>query len=124
MKLHFSILQLLMDSISALKIITQTVAKPKTNPQGAEGNSVEPGATCSANPREKFHTGSPSRSKAGDNNNGEEREIHPQTEAVIYDDEESQEKILALLKVFEKKLQNSLMSLIKLYAQSKCSKKR
>nr|XP_027218733.1 erythroid differentiation-related factor 1-like isoform X4 [Penaeus vannamei] len=123
MKLHFSILQLLMESISALKIITQTVAKPKTNLLGAEGNSGEPAASCSANPREKFHTGSPSRNKAGDNNNGEEKEIQPQTEAVIYDDEESQEKILALLKVFEKKLQNSLMSLIKLYAQSKGSKK-
>lgn len=114
-----------MDSVPALKIIMQTVAKFKRNPHGAEGDLGEPGMGSNASQGGKVHAGSPSRCKASDNNNGEEKEAQPpQAEAAMYDDDESQEKIMALLKVFEKKLQNSLMSLIKLYAQSKGSKKR
>lgn len=110
MKLHLSIIQLLVDCIPALKT-SQSLVQVKTNP----------GVPTPQNPTDNTQTkqgegGTGDTVTPRENSGGEG--ISPQTE-----EEENQDKIQELLVVFEKKLQSSLMALIKIQSSAKSSKK-
>lgn len=107
-KLHLSILQLLVDCVPALRI-SHTPPKDQVNQASNSKTQVKPVKNTSMD------------NMISENNNSEE--IRCQTENISLEDEESREKMKALYTVFEKKLHSSLMSLIKINS-SKSSKKR
>lgn len=108
-KLHLSIIQLLVDCIPALKT-SQSLVQVKTSP-GATGQRSQSPQTPADNTQTTQGEG-----VSGENSGGEG--VSPQTE-----EEENQNKIQELLVVFEKKLQSSLMALIKIQSSAKSSKK-
>ncbi|KAK8734703.1 hypothetical protein OTU49_005943 [Cherax quadricarinatus] len=112
-KLHLSILQLLVDCVPALKS-SEASAVAKVNQTSTD--NMPKISSCSHNQNKQVGANMDDRSKYRENNNACSEEISCQNEYLTYEDEESQEKIRALLVVFEKKIQNSLMALIKIYS--------
>lgn len=110
MRLHLSIIQLLVECIPALKT-SQSLVQVKTSP-GASSPQ-----THADNTQPKQGEGSTGDTARQRENSGGEG-TSPQTE-----EEENQDKIQELLVVFEKKLQSSLMALIKIQSSAKSSKK-
>lgn len=118
-KLHLSILQLLVDSVPALRI-SQTSPEDKVNQASTSKTQyLKPSDDSQVKPVEV--TNMDDKGKFSDNNNSEE--ISCQPENISFEDEESEDRIKALLTVFEKKLHSSLMTLIKINSSSKSSKK-
>ncbi|XP_069191990.1 erythroid differentiation-related factor 1 isoform X2 [Procambarus clarkii] len=107
-KLHLFILQLLVDCIPALKLSEASAKVSQTNT-----HNIQHISPCSNNQNTQMEdTNMDDGRQHKENNNTEE--ISCQTETLTYEDEDSQEKIRALLVLFEKKLQNSIMALIKI----------
>ncbi|KAG7167739.1 Erythroid differentiation-related factor 1-like [Homarus americanus] len=109
---------LIEDQLLALKI-SQASAKEKINQTNT--NEIHQTGLCNKNqPIQMEDVTMDDRSRFQENNNSEE--ISCQGENLTFEDEENQEKIRALLVVFEKKLQNSLMTLIKINSSLRSKK--
>ncbi|KAK8396959.1 hypothetical protein O3P69_005150 [Scylla paramamosain] len=113
MKLHLSVIQLLVDCIPALKT-SQSLIQARSNPRPCSETTQVPTDATQTRQGENTsiedtssHRGSSSRESSS-----------PRTE-----EEENLDKIQELLVVFEKKLQSSLMALIKIHSTGRSSKK-
>ncbi|XP_064116065.1 erythroid differentiation-related factor 1-like [Macrobrachium nipponense] len=117
-KYNISVLQLLVEGKQALKMC-HFMAKPKVNKGGCLSKQQLEDTGSDGRP-EKDNT-TVKEDELGENS---EEEVTILTENMPNEEEENQEKIRALLLVFEKKLHSSLMSLVKIAAgTSKAPKK-
>ena len=109
MKLHLSIIQLLVDCIPSLKA-SQSIIQAKISPEVSSKTTQSHVETTHTKQEENCNSGDTSILRQ--NNSGENTE-----------EEENLDKVQELLVVFEKKLQSSLMALIKIHSSSRSSKK-
>ena len=112
MKLHLSIIQLLVDCIPALKT-SQSLIQARSSPKPCSDTTQAAADATQARKGESITTedASSPRGSSGEASS-------PRTE-----EEENHDKIQELLVVFEKKLQSSLMALIKIHSSGRSSKK-
>ncbi|MPC29452.1 hypothetical protein E2C01_022683 [Portunus trituberculatus] len=107
-KLHLSIIQLLVDCIPALKTC-QSLIQARSSPRPC--SNTTPAAADATQARQ------------GEDTNTGDASSHRESSSPRTEEEENQDKIQELLVVFEKKLQSSLMALIKIYSSGRSSKK-